>query len=104
MMAHLNTLTIDDLCQIFRCTRDTISRWRNPKSKHYKPNFPQEINSTGKPIFLQSDLLKFIEEEKQKAALRKATIAKFRPNLPDLETLKAEARKNAVKTLRGFRV
>lgn len=81
MMEQLKTLSMADLCDFFKCSRAVINRWRNPKSPYYKPNFPIALTTTHKPIFLQSDLLRFIAEEQAKEKAKKEEQAKNRAEI-----------------------
>ena len=54
---HMNTvLRVNDTARVMGVSRATIWNWANPKSRHYRPDFP-------KPIKLSANITGWLSSE-----------------------------------------
>ena len=61
---HMNTvLRVNDTARVMGVSRATIWNWANPKSRHYRPDFPKPIkisaNITG---WLSSEIAEYLDK------------------------------------------
>lgn len=61
---HMNTvLRVNDTARVMGVSRATIWNWANPKSRHYRPDFPKPIklseNITG---WLSSEIEEYLNK------------------------------------------
>lgn len=75
-------LTMNDLCFLFRVKRSTINRWNNPNSRAFKPNFPQPLKMSHKPLWNNAEIQAFIDAERK---ARDEKIAQRLANKAELE-------------------
>lgn len=72
MSDEIRMLNKSEVCELLKVSRGVLDRWLNTKSDVFKPNFPQPLKLSNRPIFLYADILQFIAEEKNKAQAKVA--------------------------------
>lgn len=56
-------LTINGASRLLGVSRSTAWNWANPKSRHYRPDFPKPIKlSTNIPYWLSSEVGEYISK------------------------------------------